>query len=79
MGSYGKTHDTRKKSLLETLVDVGLGLVVSTILNFTVLPMYVDGIISSDWGVMVQISIWYTDFAIYGYVITTSNCGGNSF
>lgn len=64
MGSYGKTHDTRKKSLLETLVDVGLGLVVSTILNFTVLPMYVDGIISSDWGVMVQISIWYTAFAI---------------
>ena len=56
--------DSKKKSLFETLMDVSLGLIVSTILNFTVLPMYVDGIISSDWGVMIQISIWYTVFAI---------------
>jgi len=56
--------DSKKKSLFETLIDVSLGLIVSTILNFTVLPMYVDGIASSDWGVMIQISIWYTVFAI---------------
>jgi hypothetical protein len=56
--------DTRKKSMFETLIDVSLGLTVSTALNFTVLPMYVDGIVSSDWGTMVQISMWYTVFAI---------------
>ena len=56
--------DTRKKSMLETLIDVSLGLTVSTALNFTVLPMYVDGIVSSDWGTMIQISMWYTVFAI---------------
>ena len=56
--------DTRKKSMLETLIDVSLGLTVSTALNFTVLPMYVDGIASSDWGTMIQISMWYTVFAI---------------
>ena len=56
--------DTRKKSMFETLIDVSLGLTVSTALNFTVLPMYVDGIASSDWGTMIQISMWYTVFAI---------------
>ena len=56
--------DTRKKSMFETLIDVSLGLTVSTALNFTVLPVYVDGIASSDWGTMVQISMWYTVFAI---------------
>lgn len=56
--------DTRKKSMLETLIDVSLGLIISTALNFTVLPMYVDGIVSSDWGTMIQISMWYTVFAI---------------
>ena len=50
--------------MFETLIDVSLGLTVSTALNFTVLPMYVDGIVSSDWGTMVQISMWYTVFAI---------------
>ena len=56
--------DTRKKSMFETLIDVSLGLTVSTALNFTVLPVYVDGIASSDWGTMIQISMWYTVFAI---------------
>ena len=45
-------------------MDVSLGLIISTTLNFTVLPMYVDGIASSDWSTMIQISMWYTVFAI---------------
>ena len=56
--------DSKKKSLFETLMDVSLGLIISTTLNFTVLPMYVDGIASSDWSTMIQISMWYTVFAI---------------
>jgi hypothetical protein len=56
--------DSKKRSLFETLMDVSLGLIISTTLNFTVLPMYVDGITSSDWSTMIQISMWYTVFAI---------------
>ena len=56
--------DSKKKSMFETLIDVSLGLIISTTLNFTVLPMYVDGIASSDWSTMIQISMWYTVFAI---------------
>jgi hypothetical protein len=56
--------DSKKRSLFETLMDVSLGLIISTTLNFTVLPMYVDGIASSDWSTMIQISMWYTVFAI---------------
>lgn len=56
--------DSKKRSLFETLMDVSLGVIVSTTLNFTVLPMYVEGITSSDWGTMIQISMWYTVFAI---------------
>ena len=50
--------------MFETLIDVSLGLIISTTLNFTVLPMYVEGIVSADLSVMIQISIWYTVFAI---------------
>jgi hypothetical protein len=56
--------DSKKRSMFETLIDVSLGLIISTTLNFTVLPMYVDGIVSADLSVMIQISIWYTVFAI---------------
>ena len=56
--------DSKKRSMFETLIDVSLGLIISTTLNFTVLPMYVEGIVSADLSVMIQISIWYTVFAI---------------
>tara|TARA_R110002096_G_scaffold315147_1_gene509323 strand:+ start:55 stop:279 length:225 start_codon:yes stop_codon:yes gene_type:complete len=56
--------DSKKRSMFETLIDVSLGLIISTTLNFTVLPMYVEGIVSADLSVMIQISMWYTVFAI---------------
>lgn len=56
--------DSRKKSMFETLLDVGVGLIVSTVLNFIVLPPMADGIKSMDLSVMLWISLIFTGFAV---------------
>jgi hypothetical protein len=57
-------NDTRLRSLKETVMDVGLGLVIATILNYTILPLFVTGIENREILTMVQISIIYTAFAL---------------
>ena len=56
--------DSRRKSLMETIMDVGLGLIISTIINFTILPLYVEGIAEREILTMAQISLWYTLIAL---------------
>jgi len=56
--------DSKKKSLAETGFDVGVGLLISTVLNFTILPYYVEGIANSDILTMLQISLWYTTVSL---------------
>jgi hypothetical protein len=57
--------DTKFRSLKESLLDVGLGLVISTIINFTVLPLFAEGIANREVFTMVQISVIYTVFALF--------------
>ena len=56
--------DTKLRSLKEAIMDLGLGLVVATILNYTILPLFVIGIENREILTMVQISIIYTAFAL---------------
>jgi hypothetical protein len=56
--------DTKLRSLKEAIMDVGLGLVIATILNYTILPLFVTGIENREILTMIQISIIYTAFAL---------------
>jgi uncharacterized membrane protein len=56
--------DTRFRSLKETFLDVGLGLIISTIINFTVLPLFATGIANREIFTMIQISVIYTVLAL---------------
>ena len=56
--------DSRKKSMMETLIDVFVGFLIATALNFTVLPMYVKEIENMEVISMLEISVFYTVFGI---------------
>jgi len=56
--------DSRKKSMNETLLDVGVGFVISTVLNYLVLPPFGQGIIRQDIMTMIWLSLIYTIFSI---------------
>lgn len=60
----GNKLDTRFRSLKETVLDVGLGLIIATILNYTILPLFVTGIENREILTMAQISVIYTVFAL---------------
>ena len=64
VGSQGKTHDSKKKSMLETVLDITIGFVISTGLNFIILPIYAVEIANSDFAGMMQIGVWYMIVAI---------------
>ena len=51
--------DSRKRSALEVAFDVVVGMVIATVLNYTVLPHYIDTIQSGDPLGMLSISVWY--------------------
>ena len=51
--------DSRKRSALEVAFDVLVGMVIATVLNYTILPHYIDTIQSGDPLGMLSISVWY--------------------
>ena len=51
--------DSRRKSALEVTFDVVLGMGIATVLNYTILPHYIDVIQSGDPIGMLSISVWY--------------------
>jgi uncharacterized membrane protein YcaP (DUF421 family) len=51
--------DSRRKSALEVTFDVVLGMGIATVLNYTILPHYIDVIQSGDLLGMLSISVWY--------------------
>jgi len=51
--------DSRRKSALEVTFDVVLGMIIATVLNYTILPHYIDVIQSGDLLGMLSISVWY--------------------
>ena len=50
-------NDTKSKSLTETFINIGLGLIVSIISNFVILPLY--GFKGSP-EIFFEISFWFT-------------------
>lgn len=51
--------DSRKRSALEVTFDVVVGMSIATILNYTILPHYIDVIQSGDFIGMLSLSAWY--------------------
>ena len=51
--------DSRRKSALEVTFDVALGMTIATIMNYTILPHYIDVIQSGEFWGMLSISGWY--------------------
>jgi len=51
--------DSRKRSALEVGFDVVVGCAVATVLNYTILPHYIDTIESGEPLGMLTISFWY--------------------
>ena len=56
--------DSRKKSLLETLVDIIIGFLLFLPVNFFVLPLFVDQIASQDILGVLSISVIYMSIAL---------------
>jgi len=52
-------QDSRKKSILEVTFDVLLGCAVATLMNYLILPHYVDTIQTGEPIGMLSISFWY--------------------
>jgi len=62
---FNKNSSTNSSTKHDTnFMDVGLGLVIATILNYTILPLFVTGIENREILTMIQISIIYTAFAL---------------
>ena len=60
VGSEGKTHkDSKRKSIIETVMDILVGYVIATGLNFVILPIYATEISNNDYLGMMQIGVWY--------------------
>ena len=56
--------DSRKKSLLETLIDIIIGFLLFLPVNFFVLPLFVDQIASQDILGVLSISVIYMSIAL---------------
>ena len=54
-----KKKDTKLRSALEVTFDVACGCTIATIMNYTILPLYIDVIQSGEFFGMLQISVWY--------------------
>ena len=51
--------DTRKRTALEVTFDVVLGCAIATVLNYTILPHYIETIQTGEFLGMLSISFWY--------------------
>jgi len=54
-----KKKDTKLRSALEVALDVAIGCTIATIMNYTILPLYIDVIQSGEIFGMLQITAWY--------------------
>ena len=51
--------DSKKRSLIEVGSDVVLGCAIATVMNYTILPHYIDTIQTGEFWGMLSISFWY--------------------
>ena len=58
------TRDTKKKSLIETGLDVGIGFIMYLPINFLILPLFAEQISSYDLLGFFQLSAIFTVIAL---------------
>ena len=56
--------DSRKKSMVETIVDIVAGFLLFLPVNFLVLPLFVNDIVTQNVSGMLTISAIYTAIAL---------------
>ena len=56
--------DSRKKSMVETIVDIVAGFILFLPVNFLVLPLFVNDIATQNVSGMLTISAIYTSIAL---------------
>ena len=62
--------DSRKKTIVEVVLDTSIACAVATALNYTILPHYVDVIESGEPLGMLSISFWYVGASLIRKYIT---------
>ena len=54
-----KKKDSKLRSALEVTLDVAIGCIIATLMNYTILPLYIDVIQNGELFGMLQITAWY--------------------
>ena len=57
-------RDSKKRSLIETVIDAGIGFVLYLPINFGILPLFAEQISSYDLGGFLQLSAIFTIIAL---------------
>ena len=62
--------DSRKKTIVEVGLDTVIACGIATVLNYTILPHYIDVIESGELLGMLSISFWYVGASLIRKYIT---------
>ena len=62
--------DSRKKTIVEVGLDTAIACGIATVLNYTILPHYIDVIESGELLGMLSISFWYVGASLIRKYIT---------
>lgn len=54
-----RKKDSKLRSSLEITLDVAIGCFIATLMNYTILPFYIDVIQNGELFGMLQITVWY--------------------
>jgi len=57
-------RDSKKRSLIETVIDAGIGFVLYLPINYGILPVFAEQISSYDLGGFLQLSAIFTVIAL---------------
>ncbi len=57
-------RDSKRRSLIETVIDAGIGFVLYLQINFCILPLFSEQISSYDLGGFLQLSAIFTVIAL---------------
>ena len=57
-------RDSKKRSLIETIIDAGIGFVLYLPINYGILPLFAEQISSYDLGGFLQLSAIFTVIAL---------------
>ena len=57
-------RDSKKRSLIETVIDAGIGFVLYLPINYGILPLFAEQISSYDLGGFLQLSAIFTVIAL---------------